>query len=334
MIELGIHSPITRIAGFEWEERGISLWMKRDDMIHPFISGNKWRKLKYALREAGARGCDRLVTFGGAWSNHLLATACAGATFGFKTLGFVRGDEKVSNPVLSLCSLFGMELRYVDRERYRDKAALFRFFFPTETERAQVYFIDEGGFGPHAMSGCSEIISELLMPVDGAARSEAHGEAPPRVYEHIFCACGTGATLAGLAKGLEENARVDIGWQKHGGKRSPTKLHGVPVLKNADFVADQVRELYPPANFEWHNAYHFGGYAKSTPALDHFIRDFCSRTGILIEPVYTGKLCYAVFDLIKQGKFRHGDRILILHSGGLTGLLGMHQRFAFFPNNQ
>lgn len=306
-IDLEIHSPITPIHGPELEAQGISLWMKRDDLIHPFISGNKWRKLKYALRDARRLGRKRLVTFGGAWSNHLLATACAGAMFGFRTLGFVRGDESASNPVLSLCRLFGMELVYVDRTRYRDKDSVYESHCGRTPNQTLDYRIDEGGFGPHALEGCAEIIGELMGPGDSL---------PP--FDHIFCACGTGATLAGLAKGLATSAT-----------HTPQQpiLHGIPVLRSADFLIPQIRTLYPHAHFEWHTEYHFGGYAKSSPELESFIRQFCADTGILIEPVYTGKLCFGVFDMIRKGAFPRGSRILILHSGGLTGMLGMHQRF-------
>lgn len=295
-----IHSP-TETLGLPWfSERSLTVDIKRDDKIHPFISGNKWRKLKYVLESARLAAKTRLVTFGGAWSNHLLATACAGATFGFKTTGFVRG-EPVSNPVLSLCRVYGMELRFVDRTSYRNKPLLFEQHFAAE---AGACFIDEGGYGIAGTKGCAEIIDEL-----------------PRAYDHIFCACGTGTTIAGLYHGCAR-------------KRLETQLHGVAVLAGGDFISGAVRALYPELQLDRltsHTTYHFGGYAKTSPKLNAFIRHFTAQTGILIEPVYTGKLLYAVFDLAEQNYFSAGDRILLIHTGGLTGMLGLHEQVAGQP---
>lgn len=293
MVSATINSPIENLDFPLFTEKGITVDLKRDDLIHPFISGNKWRKLKYPLYEAQRQGKTRLVSFGGAWSNHLLALACAGAKFGFGTLAFVRGEE-VSNPNLSLCRLFGMELRFVSRSAYRDKAALFAGY-ASRDERA--FFVDEGGFGPDGAKGCEELVDEL-----------------EETYDHIFCACGTGTTLAGLHNGIARK-----GWA--------TQLHGVPVLAGGDFIRDSMETLThgtTSGRVMLHTGYHFGGYAKTGPALNTFIGHFCKRTGILIEPVYTGKLCYAVFDLAERGHFSFGDRILIIHTGGLIGILGMH----------
>src|SRR5690554_1300242 len=294
MIGMDLPTPLTAVSGLGLEESGVSLDVKRDDLIHPFISGNKWRKLKYLLEDARRQQKSVLVTFGGAWSNHLLATACAGAMFGFHTVGFVRGEEKVSNPVLAMCRMYGMELRFVDRERYRDRRGLFEELLQGS---GMHYFVDEGGYALEALGGCAEIIHEL-----------------PQGYDHIFCACGTGTTLAGLSLGLRQ-----VG--------STAQLHGVPVLAGGGFIAESVQALYPDADFQLHTDYHFGGYAKSTPELVGFIREFCAGTGILIEPVYTGKLFYAVFDLVKSGFFDAGSKILLLHSGGLTGIMGKHDLF-------
>src|SRR5690606_25275040 len=183
--------------------------MKRDDLIHPFISGNKWRKLKYIIEEADRLGKTHLVTFGGAWSNHLLATACAGATFGFSTTAFVRG-EPVSNPILSLCKLFGMDLRYVNRTAYRDKRALFDAYFGNHP-KAQ--FIDEGGCSKAGAQGCAEIFDELTES-----------------YDHICCAVGTGTTLAGLLIG---KARKELN----------TSIHGISVLAGNHSLQQMIENL-------------------------------------------------------------------------------------------
>lgn len=291
MPSFDFHSPIEELDFPLFREKGLHLSIKRDDLIHPFISGNKWRKLKYILQNAREQQKNHLVTFGGPWSNHLLAMACAGAKFGFRTSAFVRG-ETVANPNLSLCQLFGMKLWFVDRESYRNKKALFEKHYRVDEA---VFFVDEGGYCNEGTRGCGEIIEELDKP-----------------YDHIFCACGTGTTLAGLAQGIDTK-----GWS--------TRLHGIPVLKSGGFILDQVSTLYPslqPEYIQLHTAYHFGGYAKTKPELTAFINHFCAKTGILIEPVYTGKLLYGVFDLATQGHFHAGESILVIHTGGLIGLLG------------
>lgn len=300
MFPFRIYSPVEPLDFPLFREKNLTLHMKRDDLIHPFISGNKWRKLKYTLQNAADQRKSHLVTFGGAWSNHLLATACAGAKFGFKTTAFVRG-EPVTNANLSLCALFGMELRFVARTAYRDKLALFHQNFGADPT---AYFIDEGGYSPEGSKGCGEILNELSQ-----------------VYDHIFCAAGTGTTLAGMACALAA-------------RKSNTRLHGISVLAGGDFLYRRIADLCPEADahlYTLHTGYHFGGYAKTKPELNAFIQHFCQKTGILIEPVYTGKLCYAVFDLARANYFAEGDRILLIHTGGLVGLLGMEKSLLSLP---
>ncbi len=283
-IFLPVNSPIEKVEHPSCHVAGIALYVKRDDRIHPFISGNKWRKLKHILHRAAGEGRRHLVTFGGAWSNHLLATACAGAQFGFRTTGFVRG-EPVENPVLDQCRQFGMELQFTDRSSYRDKPRLYSQY---AQHAANTFFIDEGGASSEGVQGCAEIIPELTG-----------------TYDHLFCACGTGTTLAGLALGLA-------------GIPSAPQLHGVPVLKGGTFIREAVYSLAPAAApFTLHTDYHFGGYARTNLALRDFIQQFNAATGIPIEPVYTGKVFYALFDLIRQGYFPHGSRVLVLHTGGV-----------------
>jgi 1-aminocyclopropane-1-carboxylate deaminase len=286
-------SPVEQIFDPLFSQKGVEVFIKRDDTIHPFISGNKWRKLKYILHEAKRLRKTRLVTFGGAYSNHLLATACAAARFGFTSTGIVRGEE-VENNVLMLCALFGMELRFTDRSSYRDKVVLF------ETDNggdSGAMFIDEGGAGELAVQGCAELIAEL-----------------PETYNHLFCAAGTGTTAAGIICGISAGL-------------ANTNPHVIPVLKGGEFLIKEIRK-YTQHNFEFHPDYHFGGYAKTSPELLRFVQYFCSSTGILIEPVYTGKMFFALFDLISKNTFTPGSRILAVHTGGLTGLLGMSARFS------
>ncbi len=295
MIDLPIYSPVEEIVNPLFSSKGVQLFIKRDDMIHPFISGNKWRKLKYILQDAKKLQKGHLVTFGGAHSNHLLATACAAAKFGFRSTGIVRG-ENVENETLLLCRLFGMQLIFADRENYRDKPGLFNRNFGNDSE---AFFIDEGGSGNLAAKGCSELIDEL-----------------PEVYDHLFCAAGTGTTAAGILSGINR-------------KSMATKMHVIPVLKGADFLKQEIENLSNGVSFEFHNEYHFGGYAKTNDELLTFIKDFTSSTGILIDPIYTGKLLFAIYDLISKDHFARGSRILAVHTGGITGILGMANRFSF-----
>lgn len=268
--------------------------MKRDDLIDPYISGNKWRKLKYLFKKAEEEKKNHLVTFGGAFSNHLVATAAAASRIGLKSTAFVRGEE-VSNEMLMLCKLFGMQLLFIDRESYKDKSSLFNKYFPGDSN---AFFIDEGGASEEATIGCAEIIDELTEN-----------------YDHIFCAAGTGTTAAGLLKGIKEN-------------KLNTKLHVVPVLKNGFFIKDEILKYTSDSpNLLFHNDYHFNGYAKTTPELIAFIKNFVGYTGILIDPVYTAKMFYAINDLQRNKVIKSQEKILAIHTGGLLGLFGMKDKF-------
>jgi 1-aminocyclopropane-1-carboxylate deaminase len=293
-IDLEIFSPVQQIKNKLFDDLGLKLFIKRDDLIHPIISGNKWRKLKYILKRALSENKNHLVTFGGAYSNHLLATAAAAAKFGFKSTGIVRG-EPVNNDTLFLCRLHGMELLFTDRESYRNKPLLFEKHFANNPD---AFFIDEGGAGADGAKGCSELLDELTEN-----------------YDHIFCACGTGTTAAGILNGIQNHHLT-------------TLLNAVPVFKNGGFIKEEIEELLTAqANFNIHVDYHFGGYGKTTGQLIEFIKQFVASTGILIEPVYTGKMLYAIYDLATNNYFKPGDRILAIHSGGIWGLLGMKDRF-------
>ena len=283
-------SPIHQVSF-----RGKTLFVKRDDLIDPFVSGNKWRKLKYILQDAAEKNKNHLITFGGAYSNHLLATAAAAAKNHLKATAFVRG-EMVNNPTLALCKLFGMQLQFTDRESYRNKTDLFEKHYSNDNS---VYFIDEGGASKEAIIGCAEIIDELLED-----------------FDYIFCAAGTGTTAAGLLKGIN----------KH---QLPTQLHVIPVLKGGDFIRDEIANYESDlSKLHLHLDYHFGGYAKTTPELITFIKDFTSSTGILLDPIYTGKMCYAIFNLMEKGIIEKDAKILMLHTGGLFGILGKIDQFS------
>lgn len=293
-IELEIFSPVHQIHDPLFDEKGLEVFIKRDDLIHPLISGNKWRKLKYVLNQAQAENKTHLVTFGGAYSNHLLATAAAAAQFGFSSTGFVRGEE-VDNDTFFLCRLHGMNLLFTNRDSYRDKQTLFDKHFKSDTD---AFFIDEGGASAFGAKGCSELVVELT-----------------ETYDHIFCASGTGTTAAGIINGIN-TLPLDA------------QFHGVPVFRNGEFLrADIDRFLTAPAQYHLHTEYHFGGYAKTSDELIQFIKRFVASTGMLIDPVYTGKMLYAIYDLAYKNYFAKGSKILAIHTGGTWGLLGMKDKF-------
>ncbi|HZY37277.1 MAG TPA: pyridoxal-phosphate dependent enzyme [Mucilaginibacter sp.] len=293
-IDLEFFSPVLQIRNSLFEEKGIEVFIKRDDLIHPIISGNKWRKLKYILEKALTEQKTHLVTFGGAYSNHLLATAAAAARFGFRSTGIVRG-EPVNNDTLFICRVHGMNLIFTDRESYRDKPGLFEKYFGGDD---QAIFIDEGGACAEGAKGCSEIIDELTES-----------------YDHIFCACGTGTTAAGIINGIGKN-------------ELKTWFHGITVLKNGGFLKSEIENLMlQPSDFDLHTEYHFGGYAKTNDELIGFIKQFVASTGILVDPVYTGKMMFALYDLAGKGYFKKGEKILAIHTGGIWGLLGMKDKF-------
>ncbi|SMO76218.1 1-aminocyclopropane-1-carboxylate deaminase/D-cysteine desulfhydrase [Solitalea koreensis] len=294
MLYFPIHSPVEEIKHELFEKKKVHVFIKRDDLIHPFISGNKWRKLKYILADARSLDKNHIVTFGGAFSNHLLATACAGAKFGFKTTGIVRGEKHDRlNNTLFLCEQFGMDLQYVDREEYRRKEEIFEAIFGNDD---QAYFIPEGGSSTLAMPGCGELVEEL-------------GE----TFDHIFLACGTGATMAGITQSVHT-------------KKLKTLVEGIAVLKGADFLENDIRKLIgSDPRFKLHTNYHEGGYAKVNAEYLEWLKNF-NASGLLLDHVYTGKMMRAVFDLIEHDYFKSGAKILTIHTGGLIGFLGLNQR--------
>jgi 1-aminocyclopropane-1-carboxylate deaminase len=267
--------------------------VKRDDLIDPYISGNKWRKLKYILKEVEHQNKKHIVTFGGAYSNHLVATAAACSRSRLKSTAFVRG-ESLTNEMLMLCRLFGMELIFTSREDYKQKRQLYEQHFGNNDD---TYFVDEGGASLEAVLGCSEIIAEL----------------PPDI-DHIFCAAGTGTTAAGLLKGI-----LDAGLK--------TQLHVIPVLKGGDFIANEISNYTGVSSqLTLHLDYHFGGYAKTTPELISYMKSFVAEEGILVDQVYTAKMFYALDDLLHKGFFKPDEKIVALHTGGLLGLLGIKEK--------
>ncbi len=275
-------------------EHGVTLTLKREDLLFPLLSGNKYRKLKYNLLHARQKGYERLLTFGGAYSNHLHATAAAGKQYGFRTIGVVRGEElegKPLNPTLAAARENGMQLLFVSREQYRRKSE--QAFLSMLRERfGPVFILPEGGTNDRAVQGCAEI----LGPGD-------------RDFTHICCAVGTGGTLAGLARAAAPGQQV----------------LGFPAIRAAGFEAG-LHTWIPGDNWRLVTDYHFGGYGKVNRELVDFINGFKEQTGVPLDPVYTGKMLFGILEEIRKGTFPPGSQILAIHTGGLQGNAGMNMR--------
>ena len=273
---------------------GVELFMKREDLIHDKISGNKYRKLKYNVREAKNLGFKKLLSFGGAYSNHIAAVAANGKEFGFQTIGVIRGDElfgkENENPTLKYASSCGMQFKFVSRRDYRHKTNE-KFIKNLKEEFGKFYLIPEGGTNDLAVRGCEEILNET-----------------DKNYNIICCAVGTGGTISGLINCSELSQQV----------------LGFPALKG-DFLKHEIIKFANKSNWQLILGYHFGGYAKVDKDLIDFINVFKQETGIPLDPIYTGKMMFGVFDLIKKGYFKKGSKILAIHSGGLQGIEGMNK---------
>lgn len=289
-------SPLQKVELTLAEEKGIDLFIKRDDLIHPEISGNKWRKLKYNIEEAQKQSCDTLLTFGGAYSNHILATAVAGKQFGFKSIGIIRGEEHIPlNPTLQQAAEYGMQLEYIDRSAYREKNDS-TFLNQLQDKYPTAFIIPEGGDNEYGICGCEDIYSEMKNELD---------------FDYLTVDCGTGATLAGLINASDKE-----------------QIIGIPVLKAQNYFEEYIQEHCPNKNnYKLYYDYHFGGYAKWKPELLDFMRWFYKETGIKTDPIYTGKQAYALVDLIKKEVFPKGSKVVFLHTGGLQGIDGFEERF-------
>ncbi len=282
--------------------RGVRLLLWRDDLVCPELPGNKARKLKYNLLEARRRGHTRLLTFGGAYSNHLAAVAAAGRLHGLATVGLVRGEAAGAfNPTLARCATDGMALHYLDRTAYRRRAEP-GFLATVEQEFGPAYLLPEGGTNALALPGVAELAAEIRQQV---------------AFDALAVAAGTGGTLAGLLTGLA----------------GPERALGVAALKNGGFLRHDIDALTRAAagrvfsNYELATGYHFGGYAKHSAELLAFIRQFEDRHGVLLDPIYTGKLLFGVLDLIENGHFRPGSTVVAVHTGGQQAWAGWRERF-------
>ncbi len=271
----------------------ISVTIKREDLLHPFVSGNKFRKLKYNLLQAKAEKQTTLLTFGGAFSNHIAAVAFAGQENGFKTIGIIRGDElgdKINeNPTLSFAQNCGMQLEFVSREEYRLKSET-TFLGNLKQKFGDFYLVPEGGTNALAVKGCEEILTE----------EDAQ-------FDYVCCAVGTGGTISGIINSILPHQKV----------------LGFPALKG-DFLKEEIRNFATNENWELISEYHFGGYGKVNPELIEFINRFYATTQIPLDPIYTGKMVYGVINLIEQNYFPENAKILLIHTGGIQGIQGMN----------
>jgi len=271
----------------------ISLVIKREDLIHPFVSGNKFRKLKYNLLQAKAENKQIVLTFGGAFSNHIAAVAYAGKEQGFKTIGIIRGDELLDqweeNPTLKFAHENGMHFEFVSREDYRLKNEI-SFIEKLKQKFGDFYLVPEGGTNELAVKGCEEILTEEDSD-----------------FNYVCCAVGTGGTISGLIKSAKENQ----------------KILGFPALKG-DFLQDEICIFAKKDNWNLISDYHFGGYGKINLELIEFINSFFEETKVPLDPIYTGKMVFGVIDLIHKDYFPENSKILLIHTGGLQGIEGMN----------
>lgn len=293
--------PIIQVNDPLLADANVKLYIQREDVLHPTLSGNKWYKLKYNIQQAQVEGHHTLLTFGGAYSNHIYATAAAGKAFGVDTIGMIRGEETIPlNYTLRQAQAFGMQLHYIDRESYRQKDN-HDFIAQLKEHFGRFYLLPEGGTNLLAVKGC---ICLSRYAAD---------------FDFVCTSVGTGGTLAGMAVGMNGQGN----------------LLGFSALKNsAVFLSKDIDALTQAycgkvfGNYQIIDRYHFGGYAKFKPELIRFINHFAASHHIPLDPVYTGKMMYGVYDMIEKEFFQKGSQILVIHSGGLQGIYGFNERYS------
>ncbi|MBD2292940.1 1-aminocyclopropane-1-carboxylate deaminase/D-cysteine desulfhydrase [Anabaena sphaerica FACHB-251] len=298
-------SPPTQKINSQIADRvGVELYVLRLDLMHPQVNGNKWFKLKYNLLSAKEKNLSTILTFGGAYSNHIFATVAAGDLFGFRTIGVIRGEETLPlNPTLGFAVEKGMHLVYCDRATYRQRHTT-QLQEDLKQRFGEVLIIPEGGSNLNGVRGCTEIMQNL------------------DAFDTICLTCGTATTLAGIALSLHSKQRII----------------GFPVLKGGEFLAAEIESLINnyltsglpapvdnPAPWQLVYDYHFGGYAKFNQELIMFCQKFTQEHNIPLDYVYTGKMFYGVMNLLQQGFFQPG-RLLLIHTGGLQGNLGIQEK--------
>ncbi|MBL4652632.1 MAG: 1-aminocyclopropane-1-carboxylate deaminase/D-cysteine desulfhydrase [Flavobacteriales bacterium] len=289
-------SPLQQIYHPVFKEKEIKFYVKRDDLIHSEISGNKWRKLKYNLEEARSQDIDAILTFGGAFSNHIAATAAVGKKEGFKTIGIIRGEEtSKNNSTLSLAKQSGMRLHFVSREDYKLKDTS-EYLEKLSRQFGDVYIIPEGGANTVGVKGSEEIGKEIDID-----------------FHYVCCSLGTGTTFSGIVNSIEKN-QYAIGFS---------------ALKGEDKLTEVVQQFEKVKRNNWHISfeYHFGGYARRSVEIEDFIKSFRAETGIPLDPIYTGKMAFGIVDLAKKDYFKRGSTVIMVHTGGLQGIEGYNNRY-------
>ena len=290
--------PNEKLSSPDFVTEGLEVWVKRLDLVHPEIPGNKFFKLKYNLQKAVELGHKQILTFGGAYSNHIHATAQAAQSLGMNSIGMIRGEfTPPLNPTLQSASDAGMKLIYLNRSTYRQKTDP-DFLAKLSKQIGEFYLLPEGGTNELAIQGTQEILGR-----------------EDKQFTHLACAIGTGGTFTGIATS----------------KSDDQELIGISSLKGT-FIIEEVKNLILetnsalPPRINIDTGFHFGGYAKTTPELIDFIWDFYARFGIPLDPIYTGKMAFAAFQKIKSGYFPAGSKILLIHTGGLQGNQGFTER--------
>lgn len=292
--------PLIEIFDEVIQQKGSKLFMLREDLIHPEISGNKWRKLKYNVHEAKTQDQGTILTFGGAYSNHVAATAAAGKHFGLKTIGVIRGDEILPlNPTLELASKNGMKFKYITRAQYRESNKYEKSFIDLlRAEFGDFYLVPEGGSNFLAVKGCAEIFRNVNID-----------------FDTVCCACGTGGTIAGIIASTQK------------------QVLGFPALKGGEFLKEDISNLlkeYSPNSVydNWNLVldYHMGGYAKVNDELIDFVKDFKAKHNIQLDLIYTGKMFFGIYDLLRNSNELDGKTIIAVHTGGIQGNKGFEER--------
>lgn len=295
MFDSGTTSALEAIEDPLILKKGLQLWLKREDQIDPTISGNKWRKLKYNFIKAQEEGFKKLLTFGGAYSNHIAATASAARKYGFQSIGIIRGDElhPNSNSTLQKAHSDGMELIFISREAYRRRNEA--EWVKELQHKHNAWVVPEGGSNLLALEGIGEMVSEIVQP-----------------FDYILCPVGSGGTLAGIVSSIDTGQSVI----------------GIATLKAdrhlEDLVSDMLKSHKSEKKWQISHDYHFGGYAKFDHNLIEFINDFYARNQIPLDPIYTGKMMYGLYDLIAKDHFSKGSKIIAIHTGGLQGIPGIN----------
>jgi len=281
----------------------VKVFMKRIDLVHPVISGNKWFKMKYNIAEMIEQGGDTLLTFGGAFSNHIHAAARAGKIFGFKTIGLLRGEEHLPlNETLKSAANDGMELHYIDRTTFRQRDSE-TFLNSIKNKYGNIYILPVGGTNKIALKGCAEIVEQIDIG-----------------YDYICAASGSGGTFAGIVAGLN-------------GKKKGIVF---PALKGGQFLEKVISDLVFEycgkrfSNWSLNTDFHFGGFAKLTKELVEFTQEFEKLNGFELDYIYTNKMMFGIAELIKREHFKSGETIVAIHSGGLQGNLGMKEKIKKF----